>query len=261
YVEGKKIKSLFFKNLPSVKARIVDIPVIIELANEDLLFIQYQGTDNEIKNYRLNLKQHEKNFNIFKIVIAILLISLIPFCIFLWFNLDLKNKMDFTKFNIERSRVKENKKSDIIDNSDKTLNYNEENKIENIEKYSPKYTIESLNDIVNQNNPLYFVKDKAILQPGEIDKLKFILDYLQNYSKVEMSILGHTESIDKPKNEHKLSTKRAEYIKKIFKEKFPDKEFIFRPEGFGATKIAILNATKKERYLNRRVELKVISVD
>ena len=177
YVEGKKIKSLFFKNLPSVKARIVDIPVIIELANEDLLFIQYQGTDNEIKNYRLNLKQHEKNFNIFKIVIAILLISLIPFCIFLWFNLDLKNKMDFTKFNIERSRVKENKKSDIIDNSDKTLNYNEENKIENIEKYSPKYTIESLNDIVNQNNPLYFVKDKAILQPGEIDKLKFILDY------------------------------------------------------------------------------------
>ena len=111
----------------------------------------------------------------------------------------------------------------------------------------------------NEKSPLYFVKDKAILKEKETDKLNYIIDYLQNYSKVEILIRGHTESIGRPQNELKLSKKRAEYIKKTFMKKYSEEVFIFKTRGFGATKFAVRNAAKKERYLNRRVEFKVIS--
>jgi len=62
FAEDKRIDTLLFKNMPPAKARVLNLPVKIELIEEGHISIKYKGLDNKIEKHTLKFKKHEEDY-------------------------------------------------------------------------------------------------------------------------------------------------------------------------------------------------------
>ncbi|HNZ28101.1 MAG TPA: OmpA family protein [Spirochaetota bacterium] len=125
--------------------------------------------------------------------------------------------------------------------------------------YEKQFTNQTLSREVERYSPIYFVKDKAILLPGEDKKIDMIADYMKNYNSINIKIEGHCAKVGWPKREYNLSVKRAELIKSMIQERF-DRVSI-ETEGFGSEREAVKNPSKSDMAKNRRTEIIIIDSD
>lgn len=125
--------------------------------------------------------------------------------------------------------------------------------------YEKQFTNETLSREVERYSPIYFVKNKAILLPGEDKKIDMIADYMKNYNSVNLKIDGHCAKVGWPKREYNLSVKRAELIKSMIQERFG--KAVIETEGFGSTKEVVKNPSKSDMAKNRRTEIIIIDSD
>lgn len=104
---------------------------------------------------------------------------------------------------------------------------------------------------------VYFGFDLAIIENKEVTKLKSLIKTIQPDSRV--IIVGHTDHIGTNDYNKSLSIKRAEAVKEWFihKTKLKSTQIILQFKG--ETEILNDGLTNKERALNRRVTVKVIS--
>jgi len=297
FAEDKRIDTLLFKNLPPAKARVLNLPVKIELIEEGHISIKYKGLDNKIEKHTLKFKKHEEEykkemakqakikkeekvhepiFDLSKLLksktfykvsgLLVLLIILIFLIILFTKNYDkvlaFKDNIFAKKTNeLEETKIPEEKKEEISeDDINKQIAELKKSDISETPVIK-KYTKERLLTVINENSPIYFIVDQAEFLEGEDTKASKIYNYLKNFNKLELIINGHTESIGKEQNEMNLSVKRAEYVKEILNENLAGKNFIYKTVGYGSTVPAIPNAPDNLKYKNRRVEIEIVEAE
>jgi len=248
FSDSKYLKKIVFKDLPPARARVLDLPITLEYSDDNILYISYKNKNEIIVENNIDL---EKRFDwewlkyAVPIILGLLLIFLI---VFLWIKFDVGDKL-VSDMKYERPVIKK----------EKTIEPPKKEPVKEKEVELPEYDKRSLIKVINENTPIYFVKDKAVLLDAEIKKIESILKYLKNYSQVKMTVEGHTESIGKPKNEKYLSIKRAEYVKKLIENRFGESRFDIVAKGYGAVNLELTNAPQDKKYLNRRTRIVIQS--
>lgn len=253
YNKKRKIKTLHFLNLPLAKAREIDLPVTIEVMNKDFFTIAYVDKDKKVKIHEVSLKEFKMK-NLIRTLIPIAGILLFLVLLFFLIMAFIKNYDKIANYfnSIKKEKVVVQEETE----KEPELTVEEEK-----EEPVAVYTVDSLQNIIAENSPIHFAADKDILLEGEDNKIRNIINYMKNYKELELIINGHTESINLPENEYALSVKRAKKIKGFFDDELKDITLKISTKGFGATKKAVDNAPKEEQYLNRRVEINVVSAE
>jgi len=100
---------------------------------------------------------------------------------------------------------------------------------------------------------LQFVINSTVLVKGTENGVMGIVDFMKKYPKYKLKIQGHTDNTGSEEMNIKLSTNRANVIKKLMMERGIDSTRI-ETKGFGESKPVADNATEQGRALNRRVE-------
>ena len=243
------------KELVPVRAGIVNIRLAFEI-DENLLIFSFFDKDNKKIDNVINLRQLNIRRNVYKYLPYSPFLLLVPILIFLGFY--------FYRYFPESEGLIHNQKEILKENNEEKteikpdLKEIQNNKIIDLDD---NYTKETLEAFVLENTPVYFVENKSVLLKNEINKINNIIEYFKNYSTIELLIDGHTNSIGKPKNELELSIKRAEFIKKSIESKLKEIDLRISINGNGATKPAAPSISKKDGYLNRRVEINIISAE
>lgn len=268
FVNNKKVKTLLFTNLPPAKARVLNIPVTIELIDLDTLIFSYKAANKKENTIEFDISDiREKNYTK-PIIATILVIFLTLFLIgvgFFVFNNFLTNNLKNNYSEITTTTlIKIEKTTDTTISEDETTTditsqlESSTNMGDLSNDYIDNSNLESLKEFIQLNTPLYFIKDKAVLKKNENKKLDKIINYLKNYSSVSLLIKGHTANINKPEREKKLSIERAKKIAKYIKDNANISTNI-DIKGMGSTEKSIFNPSKDQKWLNRRVEIIVNS--
>ncbi len=270
FLGDKKIKTIVFKNLPPARARVLDLPIIVELVAGNSLHLSYTGENKKTEEYLIDLAAEKSRGKALKPVLmvtgAFLVFGIIT-CLLVFFMPKLfKNTEASYNTVIESSSVAANAESSQSFESSSSSAYSETpsssaSSSESSRTVKPAFTKASLDAVIRDNTPLYFVIDKDEFLPGETGKLDNIIDYLKNFKKAELTLNGHTEKIGLPQNEMELSIKRAEAVKNYIRSKIPDKNIIMNTKGFGSTMPAVKDAAPDQQYLNRRVEIEVLGAE
>lgn len=100
----------------------------------------------------------------------------------------------------------------------------------------------------------FFDFDKAVVKSGAFDFLSQIAEILKANPELNVLIQGHTDNIGPKAYNDALSLRRAQAVKNYLVDKGVGASRL-TCEGFGFSKPAASNKTKKGRALNRRVEL------
>jgi outer membrane protein OmpA-like peptidoglycan-associated protein len=266
YANGKLLKIIKFKNLPPAKARILDLPVTLELINKSTFTISYEGNKKTTEKHQINLSEaYIKKAITIAGSTVILLLLLIPLYFFISFLIksvnkkQINNKTSITKTNLNNP-TKKIDKNKMVDSSINAENKTKVTVTPQITK-NP-YTFSSLKETILNNNPIYFIKDKSELKDDEKLKINSINDYLSHFSHIKLKLIGHAQDTGKPENELWLSKKRAEKIKKLIQNESMQNQTIFiEIAGRGSTQPAVSNPSYDNRYLNRRVEIELISAE
>lgn len=101
---------------------------------------------------------------------------------------------------------------------------------------------------------IYYMSGKDIIQKVSYPKLDIVVKVLKTDPALLISIEGHTDNKGNQETNLKLSTKRAEAVKKYLIKKGIAESRI-SAQGFGDSKPIANNATAAGRQKNRRVEL------
>ena len=255
YLDNKKYRKYLIKELVPVRAGIVNIRLAFEI-DENLLIFSFFDKDNKKIDNVINLRQLNIRRNVYKYLPYSPFLLLVPILIFLGFY--------FYRYFPESEGLIHNQKEILKENNEEKTEIKPDLKeIQNNKTIDldDNYTKETLEAFVLENTPVYFVENKSVLLKNEINKINNIIEYFKNYSTIELLIDGHTNSIGKPKNELELSIKRAEFIKKSIESKLKEIDLRISINGNGATKPAAPSISKKDGYLNRRVEINIISAE
>ena len=256
YNKKRKIKTLYFSNLPPVKAREIDLPVSIEVVNRDFFTISYVDKDKKVRTHEVSLKEFKMK-NLIKTIVPIVGIFLLMLLFIFLITSFIKNYDKIVNFvKIEKKEKPEKTKKDV---EDKKI-IQEQKEVKKEEPVSI-YTLDSLKNIINENQPIYFIPNEDNMVSGENNKLNNIIEYMKNYKEIELKLNGHTESIDLPDNEYALSVKRSQKIKEYFNSELNNINLTINTEGFGATQKVLENAPVEKQYLNRRVEIILINAE
>jgi len=109
----------------------------------------------------------------------------------------------------------------------------------------PKFNAADIQFITGSAKPT----SKAIKELGDM------LDYLNKYPEIKVSIEGHTDNVGKPEFNQELSQKRAEAVKAAIVKKGISEDRI-TATGFGMDQPIADNKTAAGKSKNRRVEFK-----
>ena len=142
-----------------------------------------------------------------------------------------------------------------------------------IKKVEPKeilkscYTIEEINDLINQGknvnnrvicmNNLNFESNKSTLDKTSRTYLDNVVTLLNKVSSMKMKISGHTDNVGKDDFNMDLSKKRASAVCDYMISKGVSKDRLSY-EYYGSTKPLALNDSDENRAKNRRVEFAII---
>ncbi len=121
------------------------------------------------------------------------------------------------------------------------------------------YDFDSLKKLITKLNPIYNEPHTInFLADSEDGKLRQLSEYIKNYNKVTVKLVGHTHTIDNSSDELKLSVLRAKFVKDRFDELLKNDNYYFDIYGQGADKMVKPDANLEEQWLNRRVEMELI---
>ena len=107
---------------------------------------------------------------------------------------------------------------------------------------------------------IFFQLDAFNLKDESKTELNQILQFMESNPFMIVEIGGHTDNSGTTQYNLELSEQRALSVKKalVFRGL---KEARILTKGYGITKALNKNSSEKERALNRRTELKIISVE
>jgi len=113
-------------------------------------------------------------------------------------------------------------------------------------------------EIVSLGN-IYFEYDRADFMPRAVLQLNDLLAFMLKYPTIKIEIRGHTDIMGSPEYNLDLSQKRAGAVAWFLKKRGVEPERL-KTVGFGAIQPSDTNATASGRSLNRRVEIKILSL-
>ena len=112
--------------------------------------------------------------------------------------------------------------------------------------------------IVNLSR-IYFEYDRSDFMPRALIQLDQLLAFLNKYPDMHVEIIGHTDKMGTDEYNQQLSMRRSTAVLNWLVAKGIKKERL-RATGFGSSQPISTNATSEGRALNRRVEIKVLSL-
>ena len=95
---------------------------------------------------------------------------------------------------------------------------------------------------------------KADIRPEYNDEIKKVADLMAAYPDVNITIEGHTDNVGSKSYNERLSTQRAQSVKKYLVEKFGIAPARLSSVGYGPSRPIASNATAEGRQKNRRIE-------
>ena len=113
-------------------------------------------------------------------------------------------------------------------------------------------------EIVTLGN-IYFEHDRTDFMPRALVQLNDLLDFLRQYPTVQIEVIGHTDNVGTPEYNQQLSMRRSAAVVAWLKSKGISAKRM-KSSGFGASQPVSSNYSSSGRGLNRRVEIKVISI-
>lgn len=105
-------------------------------------------------------------------------------------------------------------------------------------------------------NNIFFDFGKATLKPESNEELDNMVKILNENSKMEIQIAGHTDNVGSDDANMKLSDDRANAVRSYLISKGINETRI-TAKGFGETKPIATNDTDEGRQINRRVEFTI----
>lgn len=104
---------------------------------------------------------------------------------------------------------------------------------------------------------LEFENGKADILPSMHQDLDKLANFLIDHPKVNLNILGHTDSQGKEDSNLRLSQARADAIKAYLIYRFKITAARIQAHGYGSSKPIVEEKTDEDRSLNRRVEFEI----
>lgn len=137
--------------------------------------------------------------------------------------------------------------------------------------YSKKVTVDlATQDFAEQNiqlnkvkkeaftlGPINFETNKSVFTSGSLAILDNFIKVLKDNPNLKFEISGHTDNVGKAESNIKLSQTRAKACVDYMISKGVSANQLVS-KGYGETKPIVPNDTAKNRFLNRRVEAKII---
>jgi outer membrane protein OmpA-like peptidoglycan-associated protein len=105
-------------------------------------------------------------------------------------------------------------------------------------------------------NPIYFKRSTPVILQESFAELDYLVDIMQRFREITITIEGHTDNFGTPETLKKLSEDRALEVKKYLTSHRIHPKRIFTV-GYGATKPLNTNTNEASRHLNRRVEFRI----
>ena len=113
-----------------------------------------------------------------------------------------------------------------------------------------------IGQVVRLNN-IFFETAKSILKPESFPELDRVVEFLQNNSKIEIQVAGHTDNVGTEKYNLDLSEARAASVSQYLKDKGIVANRVVS-KGFGESLPETTNETEEGKQINRRVEFKIL---
>ncbi|MEN6375642.1 MAG: OmpA family protein [Smithella sp.] len=126
-----------------------------------------------------------------------------------------------------------------------------------VEEVKPAPVEEAKPEIIEKGRTTLNVEfdfDKATIKKGYYKDIDDLVAVMKQYTDLNVTIEGHTDSIGKAAYNKKLSQKRADAVKKYMVEKGGISADRLTAVGYGEDKPIASNKTKQGRQKNRRVE-------
>jgi OmpA-OmpF porin, OOP family len=124
-----------------------------------------------------------------------------------------------------------------------------------------KYTlVEVKKDRIDIKQQVHFATGKSMVRPDSRALLNQVVQVLNDYPKMRVSIQGHTDSQGGEALNMRLSQERAEAVREYLVEKGVAPERL-EALGYGPTKPIATNRTAKGRSLNRRTEFRIVAME
>jgi len=106
---------------------------------------------------------------------------------------------------------------------------------------------------------IYFEHDRTDFMPRAVIQLQDLLNFLKIYPTMRVEIIGHTDNVGTTEYNQDLSMRRSAAVVAWLKSKGINSNRM-KSSGLGATQPISDNFTSNGRSLNRRVEVKVLSL-
>jgi OmpA-OmpF porin, OOP family len=105
-------------------------------------------------------------------------------------------------------------------------------------------------------NPIYFKRSTPVILQESYAELDYLVEIMQRFREVSITIEGHTDNFGTPETLVKLSEDRAIEVKKyLVAHKVHPKRIL--TVGYGASRPINTNTNEESRHLNRRVEFRI----
>jgi outer membrane protein OmpA-like peptidoglycan-associated protein len=122
-----------------------------------------------------------------------------------------------------------------------------------------KYTlVQVLKDRIAIKQQVHFASAKYRILPDSYVLLDQVVQVLNDYPKMRISVQGHTDAVGPEAGNMRLSQRRAEAVRAYLVEKGIAADRL-EAIGYGPTKPIASNKTAKGRALNRRTEFKILA--
>lgn len=115
--------------------------------------------------------------------------------------------------------------------------------------------------IVRLPSDILFDFDSSQLRPGADSSLQLSVDYIKKFSRADIEVDGHTDTIGDDDYNLKLSAARALVVMNWLQLRITDPVYTWHANGFGKTRPLVNpHGSKEEQEKNRRVEIVIRAV-
>jgi outer membrane protein OmpA-like peptidoglycan-associated protein len=108
-------------------------------------------------------------------------------------------------------------------------------------------------------NNIFFDTDSHALKSRSVTELNKLYDFLARHPGIHVEISGHTDNTGPGDYNQELSEKRAQAVVRYLVERGIGHDRLLW-EGYGEDRPVADNSTEAGRAMNRRTELKIISI-
>lgn len=126
-----------------------------------------------------------------------------------------------------------------------------------IEKLDTIPTETTLENIISQENKIYFEFNSTNIDKPSLILLDKLANILHAYSNIKLKLIGHTDSSGPEEFNLKLSLQRANKVKEYLVKKYQIASERILTEGKGESQLAFPEDTPQNKAKNRRVEIKI----